>query len=90
MKRRILNVLIAVDQLLYVLITLGNGSPDETMSAAAWRLELQGRLAGRVFRPVIDWLFRPIEANHCRLSYEAEAHGAHLPCAYGRNTGDAQ
>ena len=39
MKQRILNLLIAIDQLAYVLLTLGAGHPDETLSAAAWRTE---------------------------------------------------
>lgn len=71
MKRRILNVLIAVDQLLYVLLTLGHGNPDETLSAAAWRLEKEGRLSGKVFRPIIDALFW-FDPKHCQTSYESE------------------
>lgn len=82
MKRRILNILIAIDQLLWVLFTLGNGMPDETVSAAAWRMERQGKLAGRILRPLIDFLFRPLEREHCRLSYESELTGAQLPTAY--------
>ena len=39
MKQRLLNILIALDQLAYVLVTLGAGHPDETLSAAAWRTE---------------------------------------------------
>lgn len=38
MKRRILNLLIAIDQLAWVALTLGNGLPDETISAALWRM----------------------------------------------------
>ena len=34
MKQRLLNLLIAIDQLLWVLLTLGRGHPDETISAA--------------------------------------------------------
>ncbi len=34
MKQRILNILIALDQLAYVLLTLGAGHPDETLSAS--------------------------------------------------------
>ena len=34
MKQRILNLLIALDQLAWVLLTLGKGHPDETISAA--------------------------------------------------------
>lgn len=43
MKQRLLNLLIALDQLAYVLLTLGAGHPDETLSAAAWRTEQAGR-----------------------------------------------
>ena len=35
-------MLIAIDQLLWVLLTLGKGHPDETISAA-WRMEQQGK-----------------------------------------------
>ncbi|GAB4300279.1 MAG: hypothetical protein Kow0096_20160 [Thiohalomonadaceae bacterium] len=82
MKRRLLNILIAVDQLLWVLLTFGNGSPDETISAAAYRMEQQGKLAGRILRPLIDLLFRPLERDHCRLSYESEIAGSQLPEGY--------
>ena len=34
MKRRILNLLIAIDQLAWVALTLGNGLPDETVNCA--------------------------------------------------------
>lgn len=71
MKNRILNILIALDQLVYVLITLGSGKPDETMSAAAWRLEQKGHLSGKIFRPVIDTLFF-WDKNHCENSALSE------------------
>lgn len=71
MKRRILNLLIALDQFLYVLVTLGNGDPDETMSAAAWRLEQNRHWAGIIFRPFIDTLFW-FDPEHCKTSYESE------------------
>lgn len=82
MKQRILNLLIALDQLAYVLLTLGAGHPDETLSAAAWRTEQAGKLGGRIFRPVIDLMFLPLERDHCRRAYEAEKHGAQLPKEY--------
>lgn len=82
MKQRILNLLIALDQLAWVLLTLGKGRPDETISAAAWRMEQEGKLAGRILRPLIDLLFLPIERDHCRLSFESEVRGAQLPAAY--------
>jgi hypothetical protein len=70
-------MLIALDQFVYVLITLGKGDPDETMSAAAYRLEQRGRLAGRIFRPVLDTLFW-FDPQHCKRSYEAELERARL------------
>ena len=82
MKHRLLNLLIALDQLAYVLLTLGAGSPDETLSAAAWRTEQSGKLGGRIFRPVIDLLFRPVERAHCRKAYESERLGHQLPEEY--------
>lgn len=82
MKQRLLNFLIALDQLAYVLLTLGAGHPDETLSAAAWRTERKNRLLGIAFRPVIDLIFLPIERDHCRKAYEAEKRGAQLPKEY--------
>ena len=82
MKQRILNLLIALDQLAWVIVTLGKGSPDETISAAMWRMEQQGKFAGRILRPLIDMLFLPIERDHCRLSAESEQKQAHLPDYY--------
>ena len=82
MRQRTLNVLIALDQLAYVLLTLGAGSPDETLSAAAWRTEQSGKLGGRIFRPVIDLLFCPLEREHCRNAYESERLGQQLPPEY--------
>ena len=71
MKRRILNLLVALDRLVYVLVTLGHGTSRETLSGAAYRMELEGQFFG-FFRPVIDALFAPIETNHCRRCYEDE------------------
>ena len=82
MKQRLLNLMIALDQLLYVLVTLGAGHPDETLSAAAWRTEQTGKLGGRIFRPVIDMLLWPIEREHCYRAYLAERHGAQTPKEY--------
>jgi hypothetical protein len=82
MKTRFLNVLIAIDQLAWVVLTLGKGHPDETISAAAWRMEQQGKLAGRVMRPLIDLLFRPIEKDHCYRAWLSEVQRSQLPNAY--------
>ena len=82
MKQRLLNTAVAIDQLAYVLLTLGAGHPDETLSAAAWRTEKKGRLLGQIFRPVIDLLFLPIERDHCHRAYIAEQRGTQLPKEY--------
>ena len=84
MKQRLLNFLIALDQLAYVLLTLGAGHPDETLSAAAYRTERKNRLLGIAFRPLIDFIFLPIERDHCRKAYEAEKHGRQLPKEYAQ------
>ena len=82
MKQYLLNVAIAVDQ---TLNALRGGSPDETLSAAAWRTEQKGRWLGRVFRPLIDLLFALFEKDHCRKSFESERNGRHLPKEYADN-----
>jgi len=60
----------------------GKGCPDETISAAAWRMEQQGKIAGKLLRPFIDFLFSPLEKDHCFVSFEAERKGKHLPDYY--------
>ena len=82
--KRIFNLAVAIDQLAYVLLTLGSGHPDETLSAAAWRTEQSGKLGGRIFRPLIDLLFLPVEREHCRKAYESERLGRQLPPEYRR------
>ena len=84
MKRRLLNILIALDQLVYVLLTLGHGAPDETLSAAAYRLWLRDQWGGRYFKPAIDTLFLPIQRDHCKHAYRAEMERRHLPGSYRR------
>ena len=70
MKRRLLNLLISFDQMLFCLITLGHSNPDETISSAAWRWENRGHWMGWL-RPVIDAIFF-FDKDHCRRSWEAE------------------
>ena len=82
MKQRILNWLISLDQFLFNTVTLGHSSPDETLSAAAWRWEQAGKLRGRVLRPLIDALFLPFERDHCQMAYLSELRGLHLPPEY--------
>lgn len=72
MSNYILRVLIAIDQLVNTLI---GGNPDETLSSAAYRAEKEGRFWG-FWRPVIDFLFRPFQKNHCFNAYLAEKYSA--------------
>jgi hypothetical protein len=70
MKDRILKILIALDKLVYQIITLGYGSDFDTISSAAYRMEQKGRLVGKLSRPVIDWLFASLgDERHCFTSY---------------------
>ena len=79
--RRLLNLGIALDQLLWVLVTLGHASPDETMSAGLWRMEQRGRWQGRVFRPLIDALFF-FDPDHCRKAHKSELLRLHNHAIY--------
>ncbi len=78
LRSRLINVLVALDQFVFSLITLGSSAPDESMSAAAFRLESKGKLAGRIFRPLIDALFF-FDPMHCRRAHEAEIYGYQRP-----------
>ena len=80
MNPRIKNLLIAADQLIYVVITLGAGMPDETMSAAAYRMELAGNPAG-FLRGVIDTLLW-FDPDHCHQAYLSECNRKQLPDEY--------
>lgn len=73
--------MIALDQFLFSIGTLGHASPDETASAAAWRLEKAGKWQGKVFRPMIDTLFF-FDNNHCEESFKSEQDRNHLPDEY--------
>lgn len=81
LKRRILNLLIAADQMLFCLLTLGHSHPDETVSAWAWRAESAGKWQGKVMRPLIDAIFW-FDPAHCMNSYLSEHRGRQLPSHY--------
>ena len=78
MKTYLLNNAIAFDQQVNTLL---GGSPDETLSARAYRTEQQGKVFGRFFRPVIDALFF-FDPDHCRKAYNAEFQKLQLPGSY--------
>ena len=68
MSSYILRVLVSLDVLAMALL---NGKRNETLSAAAWELEQDGKLAGRIFRPLIDGLFW-FDPAHCASSWILE------------------
>ena len=73
MAQYLKQVLIALDQLINALL---GGMADETLSARAWRTEQDGKMFGRLFRPVIDFIFIVITFGrdhiHCFRSYTSE------------------
>ena len=75
MTAYLLNVLIALDQL--VNVVLCGGQPDETMSSNVWRMEQAGKPWG-FMRPIIDTLFF-FDPDHCANSYSAERERRQLP-----------
>lgn len=85
MLDRVMNILIAFDQFAWVLLTLGHGSPDETLSAAAYRLWLHDMCVGRFFKPIIDWVFSPLQKDHCTQAFNVELAQRQLPKEYQSN-----
>lgn len=78
-QRRILNILISFDQFVFSLVTLGWAYPDETISSAVYRYEQKGHRLAIMLRPIIDFLFLPLEKDHCYNSYLSEYNRTHLP-----------
>lgn len=75
----IIRTLLAIDQLLNVVIC--NGSPDETMSAASYRMHRDGRFWGFMM-PVIDLMFWWQGPNHCKNAYLKELERTQYPAEY--------
>ena len=73
MKRRILNILISLDQTVLCLITLGYTDPDMTISGIMYKWECDGKFIGKIGRPFVDFLFSLLEADHCKNSWFAES-----------------
>lgn len=68
-NRRALNILYVADCLILMLITLGGARIGETLSSVSWDLEHDNKNMGFIMRPLIDWIMRPIEKNHCLEAY---------------------
>lgn len=69
MSSYLFNIIIAIDLLLAAMVGCKR---NETLSAAAYSTELDGKLAGRIFRPIIDFLLSWREHEHCRIQHEFE------------------
>ncbi len=69
-NRRVLMMAYLLDSAVLGILTLGNVKVGETISSVAWDLEQDGKPLGKVLRPVIDWIMRPVEADHCQLAYQ--------------------
>lgn len=82
----VFNNLIALDQQINTLLC---GSPDETLSSRAYRTEQNNKLFGKVFRPLIDFLFF-WQKNHCLSAYQSEIYRKQLPSEYKKGTEDAR
>lgn len=79
-RRRILNILISLDQCFFSIITLGWAYPDEMLSAAAYRYSvIQPHWFGKILHRVLDLIYYPIEKNHCYMAYKTETEQTQLP-----------
>jgi len=71
MRQRIFILLLAWDHMLLATVTLGNCKSYEMISSALWSLELDHKLIGRIFRPIVDACAYLLGSkNHCQNSYE--------------------
>lgn len=61
MKAWLFNILLAIDILASALL---RGMPGETLSGRAGTAYAQGKLRGRIFAPLINWIMR--SPTHCQ------------------------
>lgn len=84
----LVQLFIAVDQLLNVLVTPFDGGAwaDETMSCRAWRMWVKRRPFGLFFRPLIDALFiwQTWRMDHCARAYANEQIRYNMPPEFRR------
>ena len=72
MKNYVLQLLIAIDQLLNALL---GGWADETMSSVTWRK--RSNYPFKVFYPIINGIF--FNKNHCHAAFLSERDNTQLP-----------
>ena len=76
----LLNAAVAFDRFCNTVLA---GSPDETLSARAYRTEQTGKIFGKFFRPLIDALFLLfLQRNHCKNAHAEEVKRRQLPKGY--------
>lgn len=63
----VFNVLLALDELASALT---GGIPGETLSGRAGTAQLEGRLRGRIFAPIIDFIM--CNPNHCAQAIDGD------------------
>jgi hypothetical protein len=68
-RGRLLIMFWALDHLVLAVVTLGDCRPYEMISSALFLLKRDGKLIGRVFVPIVDFLLRPLGKDHCEQSY---------------------
>lgn len=87
MGHNLMQILIAIDQLVYCIIgtflSIFNHKisvyADMTISAQAHRLAIKDYWYGHYLEAGINFLFRPWEFEHCKKAYESELSNSHLP-----------
>ena len=69
MSNYLFNIIVAWDILI---MTHFGGKRNETVSSCMWTMEQDGKLVGRIMRPVIDFLLSWRDPHHCAASYFME------------------
>lgn len=76
----LINILIAVDQLIN---TLFGGMPDETISAECYRKSQEkGHYFYKILKFILDICLSPIKQDHCEQAYLSEVYRKQLPPNY--------
>lgn len=81
MIERLLHFLIALDQFIFSIITLGKAYPNESLSSAAYKGEQEGKILPTFFRPLIDKILY-FDPDHCHQAYLNVKQGLQLPPSY--------
>ena len=67
LKNYVFNVLLALDELASALT---GGIPGETLSGRAGTAQKEGKLRGRIFAPIIDFIMR--NPDHCAQAIDGD------------------